>query len=247
MIKHNSAIPLYQQISKIIEKNIKNNIYPAGEKLPSENDFCKEHSVSRITVRQALKILEQKNLIYSVHGKGNFVSSPSIDQSLLKISSFEKTLEEIGMKGSSKIISFKIDNFPEINKNFFNKSSNTKFSFLSLIGYGNNIPFVYYESYFEKKIGEQFYKIALEFEKEKKAFSTYDIIKETEINIFKMEQRLSAINSDEKLSQILKIPLNTALMKIETFLYEENNKILEYKLAYYRSDKYSFCIKRELN
>ncbi|MBU3160476.1 trehalose operon repressor [Clostridium frigoris] len=60
-----------------IHEKIKNDIlsgnYKPGEKVPSENEFCKIYSTSRGTVRRALDMLSEEGLINSVHGKGSFV------------------------------------------------------------------------------------------------------------------------------------------------------------------------------
>lgn len=64
---------LYTDIYDNIKKNIVKGIYKVGEKLPSENDFCKEYGVSRGTVRKALEMLAEEGLVNSLHGKGVFV------------------------------------------------------------------------------------------------------------------------------------------------------------------------------
>ena len=46
-----------------------------GQKLLSENQYAERYSMSRHTVRKALGILEQQGYIYSVKGKGNYVSN----------------------------------------------------------------------------------------------------------------------------------------------------------------------------
>ena len=44
-----------------------------GEKIPSENQICKEHQTSRITVRTALHKLQAQGFIVTKPGKGSFV------------------------------------------------------------------------------------------------------------------------------------------------------------------------------
>lgn len=63
----------YICIYETIKNNILNGNYKLGEKLPSENEFCKIHNTSRGTVRRALDLLSEEGLINSVHGKGAFV------------------------------------------------------------------------------------------------------------------------------------------------------------------------------
>ena len=113
MVNHTSSVPLYIQLAAELEEAIYNKEYKDGEKLLSENQLCKQYSVSRITVRQALSKLEQKNLVYSVHGKGTFVRLADMSQSLVKIVSFQKTLEQKGLTGHTEIEEYTLKKIPE--------------------------------------------------------------------------------------------------------------------------------------
>lgn len=64
---------LYTDIYENIKNDIINGTYKPGEKLPSENDFCKIYGSSRGTVRKALELLAEEGLVNSLHGKGVFV------------------------------------------------------------------------------------------------------------------------------------------------------------------------------
>lgn len=246
MIDHKSSIPLYQQLTQILENNIKEGKYESEKKLPSESQLCKIYDVSRITVRQALAILEKKNIVHSVPGKGTFLTEFSISQKLLKIISFKQTLEESGLKGYTivKNLDENIIKNEKIQKFFQNTDILSK---LTLIGYIQEEPLVMYESYLEKDIISKIYNVAKNYEKENIPFSTYDILKEEGYFISEVQQKITAINANSFISKNLNIKEGTAILTLETFTYTENNKLLEYKIAYYRGDKYSFTIKRELN
>ena len=70
--------PLYYQIYDYFKNKIKDEELKEGEGLPPERDLAKIFEVSRETVRQALKKLEEENYIYRIHGNGTFVSNKII-------------------------------------------------------------------------------------------------------------------------------------------------------------------------
>lgn len=51
-----------------------------NDRLPPENDLCRTLNVSRVTVRAALKELEEKGLVYQRRGSGTFVGEHSLPQ-----------------------------------------------------------------------------------------------------------------------------------------------------------------------
>lgn len=48
-----------------------------GDKLPSENQLCKDFNVSRVVIRETLQNLRATKLIITFQGKGSFVSNPA--------------------------------------------------------------------------------------------------------------------------------------------------------------------------
>jgi len=243
MVNHNSSVPLYIQLASELEEAIYSHKYKDGEKLPSENQLCKQYSVSRITVRQALSKLEQKNLVYSVHGKGTFVRLAEISQGLVKITSFQKTLEQKGLTGYTEIEEFSYKKIPDSIKSFFGVENLAR---LCLVGYANDMPLVYYNSYMVNTIASEMLPIAQLWESEKRAFSTWDIYPAIKIKNLHMEQKLTAVIADGNIAKVLKVSKGDPVMKMETHAYS-NGDLVEYKVAYYRADKYSFTIKRQLD
>ena len=65
---------LYEQISDGLKELIINGILKKDEKLPSVRELSVELTVNPNTVQKAYKELENMGYIYSVGGKGNYVS-----------------------------------------------------------------------------------------------------------------------------------------------------------------------------
>jgi len=98
---------LYTDIYDNIKNNIVKGVYTPGEKLPSENDFCKEYGASRGTVRKALEMLAEEGLVNSLHGKGVFVlENDFINFSFGGLVSFKEASESSKQKFSTTVPKF---------------------------------------------------------------------------------------------------------------------------------------------
>ncbi len=64
---------LHHQISTLIKDGIAAGRFQPGDRLPTEEALVQAHGVSRVTVRRALKSLEQQGLIQRRAGSGTFV------------------------------------------------------------------------------------------------------------------------------------------------------------------------------
>ena len=60
--------------NRLYEMIVEQGIYPAGSKLPNENDLSREMNVSRITLREAISFLVTQGVLEIHRGKGTFVA-----------------------------------------------------------------------------------------------------------------------------------------------------------------------------
>lgn len=73
-------MPLHEQISTAFRREVVSGSWPAQMRLPSEPELAGTLSVSRGTVRRALKTLIDTGLLVQTRGRGTFVSPSRIDQ-----------------------------------------------------------------------------------------------------------------------------------------------------------------------
>ena len=66
---------LYRQVTGLVRDAILSGSVVVGESLPTEHELASRFGVSRVTVRQALKLLENEGLIQRRPGKGTIVIS----------------------------------------------------------------------------------------------------------------------------------------------------------------------------
>jgi DNA-binding transcriptional regulator YhcF (GntR family) len=68
--------PLYLQVVRALKDEIGTGVHPVGTQLPTEEELCERFSVSRHTVREALRRLREDNLVSSRQGAGTIVIPP---------------------------------------------------------------------------------------------------------------------------------------------------------------------------
>ncbi|GAA0772564.1 GntR family transcriptional regulator [Clostridium subterminale] len=91
IINNSSGEPIYSQIEKQIKDDILTNKLSPNETLPSIRGLAKDLRISVITTKRAYDELEREGFIYTVPGKGSFVSAQ--DKELLK-ESIMRNMEE---------------------------------------------------------------------------------------------------------------------------------------------------------
>ncbi|TPP04599.1 GntR family transcriptional regulator [Rhizobium glycinendophyticum] len=93
------VIQLRDRIAELIREE---GLHP-GDKLPTEAQLTQRFKISRPALREALKLLEQDDIIYVEHGRGRFVSAMSAVQVDRPITVFESVTAMAGHYGYKPI------------------------------------------------------------------------------------------------------------------------------------------------
>ena len=83
--------PLYEQVTERFKELILSGALQSDEKIPSVRSLAIELSVTPNTIQRAYSELEKAGYIYTVTGRGNFVSS----QTALRDLYLEKVLSDV--------------------------------------------------------------------------------------------------------------------------------------------------------
>ena len=234
-----NPIPKYIQISAWLKELIQTGRYKKGEKLPSEIELSKTCDVNRNTLRQAIAELVSAGILRKEKGMGTFVSSSiplALKHKLKSISSFRDDLREIGINDNTKVLKKSIEDA----KNHITKTlllgANHKVIVIRRLRAGNDVPFIYEESYLPGDMFRQIMDMDL-------TGSMYKLLSERfNIVLVRCEQTIRAINLKGKIARILKLPENSAGIFMESVTFDQNSIPVEVLYSYYRGDKYIFEI-----
>ncbi len=91
LIDNHSGTPIYDQITEQIRAQIINGTLQENQALPSIRGLAKDLHISFITTKRAYEELEKEGFIYTVPGKGCYVSAKNTE--LIKEANLKKIEE----------------------------------------------------------------------------------------------------------------------------------------------------------
>ena len=238
-----SLLPVYYQIKNKIQEWIVSKEYLPGEKLPSENELAKIFNVSRLTVRQAVSILDQEKLVFRKRGEGTFVTKDAklIDSFGLAFSGFMDDLFYQVSKSKIKTAEIKriaatknIQEKLEIDDEFVYQIQRVRIL--------NNLLFAFTVNYIPEVIAKQ--------------LNSKDLLKKPFLKILEIDlgyefgeafQTIEASFSDQETSEKLEIPTGSPILYVERIMYDKKKKPIEFVQTSYRGDIYKYVVRMKFD
>lgn len=89
---------------QLLKKQILTGEFQDGDLLPSENELCAQHHLTRATVRQALEELVKEKYIYKHKGRGSVVSLQRKTLGLLSFKGFSAVADAANLPATSILL-----------------------------------------------------------------------------------------------------------------------------------------------
>ena len=96
--------PLWYQVEQAIRAIVKSGEWATGAQIPAEDRLCAMFGVSRITLRHALRNLEEHGLLRREHGRGTFVRSTTLVAGTRELTSFTQEMSHLGLVVGSRLL-----------------------------------------------------------------------------------------------------------------------------------------------
>lgn len=236
MLDEKSSVSLYSQLEDVFINNIKNVMWKIDMKIPTERELCQMFSVSRITVRQALKALEDKGYIHRKQGKGTFVTAPKYEQRLNSFYSFSEEIRKLGAVPSTKIIYFQILESNESISQVLGIREGAKVYSIRRLRLANNDPFAVETSYIPYDVSGE---LTMETVDKKGLYNTLKDV--CHLVPDEAEETFSAVLTDYESSLYLKIKNHSAALSLDR-VTKAKGVIIEYCLSIIRGDMYRYKV-----
>ena len=109
-LENNTVNPLYLQLKNKLQDSIESGILAPGSKLPTEFELSEQYSVSRVTVRKALKELSDQGYLERKSGKGTFVAEKKLQRNISSgVLAFSDMCRSMGLKPGAQTIKMALE------------------------------------------------------------------------------------------------------------------------------------------
>ncbi|HHY14492.1 MAG TPA: GntR family transcriptional regulator [Firmicutes bacterium] len=237
LVKSSSAVALYYQLKEILSKKILENVWPHGERLPTEHELCEQYGVSRITVRRALAELEREGLIVRKQGLGTFVSIPKIEQNLASFYSFSEEFQKRGFTPRNEVTEFSIQPADATLQKTFHLAEKQEVYSFTRLRFASDIPIAIESTYLpvylfpglerEELIESPLYQIMNQ---------RFGVIANS------AKESFGAIALGEKEAKIFQLEMGDPAFDLERLAYW-GAQCVEYTRGVVRGDKFRFQVK----
>lgn len=237
----NRPSSLYIIVKNEIEESLTRGKFDAGHRLPSEHELAKKYRVSRMTVREALRALEEEGLVARKQGVGTFVKASSQKiKSILGINyGVTEMITNMGFHPGTKEINIEEVFADSHMAKTLNIHEGSKIITIQRVRTADDIPVVYTLDMIPVSVLSDINEIRTLGE------SLYDFL-ERKCHIFLSSSmaRLFPTKATRKLAKKLNVKVNSPLFLLEQLDTDEAGHPVVFSREYFVSDYFDFVISR---
>jgi GntR family transcriptional regulator len=232
-IDRRSPIPFYFQLKKLLEELITSGRWAPGARLPSEPAMCRQFSVSRTTVRQALSALEGEGLIWREKGKGTFVAEPRSATWLLQSShGFHEEAVRSGHRVTSKVLRREVETLPQWAADALGFQLGSEGVTIERLRWIDEHLVMYVLNHLPADLAETVLAADL------KAGSLYGVLEQTSgLSVFGGRRVVEAVTAEKDLARLLEVEAGAPLLFVESVSWDETMRPFECYRAWHRADR----------
>lgn len=226
---------IYVQLMDSIKNKIKEGELKVGDRLPSEREMAEQYGINRMTVRNALKKLQNEGILESKRGSGCYVTSvPRVEDKIelgrAGLYSLSAQIRQQGMKSTRKTISLNKITPCGILKEIF--SQEEYLYEIIRLSYINDEPYAFQKVYIPCSKFEDAERFDFE------SFSLYDYMDDMGHRPRTMVSYLRIDYLPQEYRRYMNISRNVFIFDYHG--YDQNKELVEYTISYHNPKYTSF-------
>lgn len=225
---------MYIKIHNQIKRDIENKKYVVGQRIPAERQLALKFNVSRMTLRQAIKTLEDEGILERRLGSGTYVASQKVQEKMSGVMSFTDITRSNGQVPSSKLISYRVTKPSLSEKEKLNIKDTDNVLRMERVRSADGVPICY-------EVATIPYNLVEDFSKEEVSTSLYDTLKKKGgYEIGNVTENIGASVASENDARLLSVRKGEALVTRRQVTELSDGRPFEYVRASYVAERFEF-------
>ena len=231
------AQSLTEQLTARLERAVRDGHLRPHDRVPSERELSEGLGVSRMTVRAALQELVSGGTLYTIRGRGTFVSEQRLEQPLRGLTSFTQDASARGRLASSKVLSCSVIPAPLDLAGVFDVPAGTEIVRIYRLRLQDGLPLAIEASHVLHSLTPGL--AAHDFERE----SLYQVLRETYgLQLAWARQTLAASEPTLEEQHLLELPGPMPILRISRVTALADDRVAEFVRSAYRGDRFLFTV-----
>lgn len=233
-LKRDAQMPLYQQLANEIKAQIASGELRQNEQLMTEMELSRTFGVSRITVRKALELLVEEDILSKRQGVGAFVTGKKLVRSMNVMMGFTQTCEANGQKATSRLLFAGLDEAHPTDTKLFGIPEGEAVLSLRRLRFCDNVPVMIEEVRLKRTFA---YLLGEEL-----TGSLHKLLADHGEKLVKGVKNISIAYATKEESALLGVSENTALLLQRDVSYDENGQAVYHSKSVINADRYTCTI-----
>ncbi len=225
--------PMYIKIHNQIKREIENHDYKVGSKIPAERQLAQKFGVSRMTLRQAIKTLEDEGILEQRVGSGTYVANQKVQEKMSGVMSFTDITHANGQTPSSKLISYRFGKPSLSEMERLNLDDKQEVLRMERIRYADDVPICYEVVSIPQSLVKNMSKADI-------SSHLYQTLEKNGYKVGRVTEYISAAVANENSARLLDAKKGEALITRLQVTELSNGMPFEYTRANYVADRFEF-------
>ncbi|OBQ52750.1 GntR family transcriptional regulator [Halodesulfovibrio spirochaetisodalis] len=234
------GVTLWHQIQSVLEKELYEGAYPAGEKLPTEKQLADRFNVNRHTVRQALAELVRKELITVEQGRGAFARRDKLEYLLARRVRFRENLLRQSKVPSEELLESDVVSADSTCAKALCLRPTAAVVRLRSLGHADDHPLCCTTQFFPQ---ERFPDFARIYAQTRSVTATFSVLGVSDY--VRKSTRIMARVADSEEARLLKLGRNSPVMVVESVNVDSDGTPVEYGSCVWAADRIQFVVDAE--
>jgi GntR family transcriptional regulator len=237
-----SHTTLTDQTVRAIQDAIKQGKFAPGSQLPPEMELLQMMGISRTTLREALRILEEQRFIRKRRGLGTFVTERAIVKDMSRNFGITEMISQAGYTPGTRDFNIRLEKAAPYTAEKLDLPVDSTLVVVERVRTANQIPVVWTRDILPQEYLNGWMPTIEELNK----VSIYECLERyANIRIVDGLASFSPVRAGREIAGKLDIQRNSLLLLIDQVDHDQDQRAVLYSAEYHLTDKFNFVIHRK--